>query len=74
MADGFIYSIGGPSGEVHKIDAEGGFGEKIQELFYVPVDEFEATDKSRKALVRMLCRAIIELALRRRHSELVPMV
>ena len=50
--DSFIYSVGGHSGEVHRIHANGGFGVRIQELMYVPPEEFASTDKSRKALVR----------------------
>ncbi|SGY31077.1 BQ5605_C002g01208 [Microbotryum silenes-dioicae] len=46
-----IYSAGGPTGEVHDIDAKtGGFGKKLQELLYVPEEELETTDKTRVAL------------------------
>ncbi|KAK4691747.1 hypothetical protein P7C70_g9278, partial [Phenoliferia sp. Uapishka_3] len=46
-----IYSAGGPTGEVHSIDEKtGGFGEKLQELLYVPKDELESADKTRVAL------------------------
>ena len=45
---------------MHKTNAKGQFGEETHELFYVPVDEFEATDKSRKALVRMHCQVLID--------------
>ena len=54
ITDGFIYSIGGPSGEVHLINADGGFGRRVQELLYVPPKEYALADKSRKAIVRKL--------------------
>lgn len=48
-----IYSAGGPTGEVHEVDAEtGGFGTKLQELLYVPPGELDEADKTRVALVR----------------------
>jgi hypothetical protein len=48
----FVYSAGGPTGEVHAVDqATGGFGDKLQELLYVPEDELATADKTRKALV-----------------------
>ena len=46
------YSVGGPTGEVHLIDPDtGGFGEKLQQVLFVPESELEATDKTRVALV-----------------------
>ncbi|KAF5381738.1 hypothetical protein D9615_005393 [Tricholomella constricta] len=45
------YSAGGPTGEVHFIDPEtGGFGEKLQQILFVPEDELEKADKTRVAL------------------------
>jgi carboxy-cis,cis-muconate cyclase len=47
--------MGGPTGEVHKAPnstSSTGFGEKIQEMVYVPEDELEGWDKTNKALVR----------------------
>ncbi|KAF8066684.1 Lactonase, 7-bladed beta-propeller-domain-containing protein [Lyophyllum atratum] len=45
------YSAGGPTGEVHVIDRlTGGFGEKIQQVLFVPEDELEKADKTRVAL------------------------
>jgi len=47
-----IYSAGGPTGEVHLLDpATGGFGEKTQQILFIPEDELEAADKTRVALV-----------------------
>lgn len=50
--NGYIYSAGGPTGEVHRVDPKtGGFGDKLQELLYVEEDELAKADKTRKALV-----------------------
>lgn len=64
-----IYSIGGPTGEVHAKPCSSssasssaaaaaaaaagttGFGEKVQEVLFVPEDELEGWDKTNKALV-----------------------
>ena len=47
-----IYSMGGPTGEVHVVDPEtGGFGQKVQEVLFVEDEELENADKTRKALV-----------------------
>ncbi|KAL1671195.1 hypothetical protein EV122DRAFT_295602 [Schizophyllum commune] len=47
-----IYSMGGPTGEVHTVDLEtGGFGKKVQEVLFVEDEELENADKTRKALV-----------------------
>ncbi|KAI5886634.1 uncharacterized protein SCHCODRAFT_02642233 [Schizophyllum commune H4-8] len=46
-----IYSMGGPTGEVHTVDPEtGGFGQKVQEVLFVEEGELEKADKTRKAL------------------------
>jgi carboxy-cis,cis-muconate cyclase len=38
---------------VHLVDpSSGGFGEKVQQVLFVPEDELEAADKTRVALVR----------------------
>lgn len=48
-----VYSAGGPTGEVHAIDpTTGGFGEKLQQILFVPEDKLESADKTRVALVR----------------------
>jgi len=45
--------MGGPTGEVHALDARsGGFGDKIQEVLFVPREELAGADKTRVALVR----------------------
>lgn len=47
-----VYSAGGPTGEVHRLDqAIGGLEEKIQQILFVPEGELETADKTRKALV-----------------------
>ncbi|KAF8901201.1 Lactonase, 7-bladed beta-propeller-domain-containing protein [Gymnopilus junonius] len=46
-----VYSVGGPTGESHVIDLQtGGFGEKMQELLFIPEDDLSAADKTRVAL------------------------
>ncbi|KAJ7176569.1 hypothetical protein C8R46DRAFT_1076684 [Mycena filopes] len=47
-----IYSAGGPSAQVHKLPpAETpGIGPHVQEIYFVPQSEWEAADKTRKAL------------------------
>ncbi|KAF8894682.1 hypothetical protein BD779DRAFT_1669152 [Infundibulicybe gibba] len=48
---GYIYSVGGPTGEAHHIDpSTGGFGPKVQEILFVPEGELESADKTRVAL------------------------
>ena len=48
------YSVGGPTGEVHRVDpVTGGLEEKIQQILFVPESELETADKTRKALVRL---------------------
>jgi hypothetical protein len=38
---------------VHYVDAaNGGFGDKVQDILFVPPDELDKVDKTRKALVR----------------------
>jgi carboxy-cis,cis-muconate cyclase len=40
---------------VHAIDpSSGGFGEKVQQILFVPEHELEQADKTRAALVRSL--------------------
>ncbi|KAJ7206456.1 hypothetical protein C8J57DRAFT_1099681 [Mycena rebaudengoi] len=47
-----IYSAGGPSAQVHAInpDPAHGFGKHVQEVLFVKEDEWDAADKTRKAL------------------------
>ncbi|KAF8323312.1 3-carboxy-cis,cis-mucoante lactonizing enzyme [Clavulina sp. PMI_390] len=50
LTDTHTYSIGGPSGEVHALRSDAGYGDKVQEVLYVSPEEFKTTDKTRKAL------------------------
>jgi len=44
--------MGGPTGEVHLVDKNiGGFGQKMQEILFVPESELFQADKTRVALV-----------------------
>ncbi|KAJ3937625.1 MAG: hypothetical protein NXY57DRAFT_980313 [Lentinula lateritia] len=46
-----LYSMGGPTGEVHLLSPQSGsFLEKVQEILFVPPDKLADADKSRKAL------------------------
>lgn len=48
----FIYSTGGPTGEVHRVDENtGGFGVKVEEIIFVEKEDLEKVDKTRAALV-----------------------
>ncbi len=50
----FVYSAGGPTGEVHRIDEiTGGFGDKVQEILFVDKEDLEKADKTRAALVSL---------------------
>lgn len=56
LTNSHIYSIGGPTGEVHAKPDETsttGFGEKVQEVLFVPEGELEGWDKTNKALVSL---------------------
>jgi carboxy-cis,cis-muconate cyclase len=45
--------VGGPTGEIHQIYSEtGGFGNKLQQILFVPEDKLETADKTRVALAR----------------------
>lgn len=49
-----VYSVGGPTGEVHGVDpVTGGLEEKVQQILFVLESELETADKTRKALVRL---------------------
>ncbi|GHJ87651.1 hypothetical protein NliqN6_4053 [Naganishia liquefaciens] len=53
LTNSHIYSIGGPTGEVHarpNASSLTGFGEKLQEVLFVPQDQLEGWDKTNKAL------------------------
>lgn len=51
MNDQILYSVGGPTGEVHRLDKENGsIEEKIQEILFVPQSDVINEDKTRKAL------------------------
>jgi len=44
--------MGGPTGEVDLVDKDtGGFGQKMQEILFVPESELSQADKTRFALV-----------------------
>ncbi|KAF9256248.1 hypothetical protein L218DRAFT_1081450 [Marasmius fiardii PR-910] len=46
-----LYSVGGPTGEVHAVNSShGGFGDKLQQILFVPEDELEDADKTSVAL------------------------
>ncbi|KAA1089429.1 hypothetical protein PGT21_017972 [Puccinia graminis f. sp. tritici] len=48
---GLLFSVGGPTGEVHQLNPEtGAIEEKLHEILFVPKDALVNQDKSRKAL------------------------
>ncbi|KAI9610811.1 hypothetical protein KEM48_004700 [Puccinia striiformis f. sp. tritici PST-130] len=48
---GLLFSVGGPTGEIHQLNSDtGAIEEKLQELLFVPVEALHSEDKSRKAL------------------------
>lgn len=48
--DDLATSAGGPTGEVHKLNEDGSFGEKLQQVAFVDEDQLEKEDKTRVAL------------------------
>jgi hypothetical protein len=48
----YLYSAGGPTGEVHVIDpSSGNVGEKVQQILFPPDEKLEHANKTRVALV-----------------------
>ncbi|KAF8201036.1 hypothetical protein K438DRAFT_1716702 [Mycena galopus ATCC 62051] len=47
-----VYSAGGPSAQVHALPPSDtpGFGRHVQEIYFVPQSDWDAADKTRKAL------------------------
>lgn len=53
----YLYSAGGPTGEIHSLDSQSGaLVDKVQEIIFLKggEEELKAADKTRKALVSML--------------------
>ncbi|EGG10784.1 uncharacterized protein MELLADRAFT_93461 [Melampsora larici-populina 98AG31] len=51
MNDQTLYSVGGPTGELHRLDKDSGLiEEKIQEILFVPPSDLINEDRTRKAL------------------------
>jgi len=47
-----VYSVGGPTGEVHAINASsGGLGREIQQMLFVPENDLGQANKTGAALV-----------------------
>ncbi|USP81092.1 hypothetical protein yc1106_08366 [Curvularia clavata] len=44
-------NIRGSGARINKIDEDGGVGETVQEMFYVPSEEMERVDRTRKAVL-----------------------
>ncbi|KAF9872859.1 Nitrogen assimilation transcription factor nit-4 [Colletotrichum karsti] len=45
------FSAGGPGARVHAINDDGGIGEQVTEMFYVPTQDVPAVDKTRQAVL-----------------------
>jgi carboxy-cis,cis-muconate cyclase len=57
-----LFSVGGPTGEIHRLNPEtGAIEEKLQEILFVPKDALENEDKSRKALVSFSINQAVHL-------------
>lgn len=50
----YAFSAGGPSARIHTITEDGGLGELVDELFYVPEEEMDNVGKTREAVVSFL--------------------
>jgi carboxy-cis,cis-muconate cyclase len=75
----YLYSVGGPTGEVHIINASsGGVGQEVQQVLFVPEDDLEQADKTPGALVSffpIIYLLILELSrVTRGNRPMVPMV
>jgi hypothetical protein len=76
--ENYIYSIGGPTGEVHAApssslnsgsesksgEVDNGFGKKIQQMVYVPEDMLGGWEKTNKALVSQTLQQVINGSVR----------
>lgn len=50
VQDDLATSAGGPTGEVHRLQPDGSFGEKLQQVAFVDEAQLEREDKTRVAL------------------------
>ena len=48
---GFAFSAGRSGARINAIDEDGGIGEMVDEMFYVPEEEMVRVDKTRKGVV-----------------------
>jgi carboxy-cis,cis-muconate cyclase len=49
----YTFSAGGSGARINAIDEDGGIGETVHEMFYVPKEEIPNVDKTRKAVVSL---------------------
>jgi hypothetical protein len=55
-----LFSVGGPTGEVHQLMPEtGAIEEKLQDILFVPKEALDQEDKSHRALVRFFNRFVL---------------
>ncbi|KNZ48897.1 hypothetical protein VP01_533g5 [Puccinia sorghi] len=54
-----LFSVGGPTGEIHRLNPDtGAIEQKLQELLFVPNEALRHEDKSRKALVQLFSQPL----------------
>lgn len=49
----YAFSAGGPTAHIHAISENGGIGEQIDELLFIPEQEIPNVDKTRNAVVSL---------------------
>lgn len=49
----FAYTAGGPGARINALAEDGGIGEEIQEMLYVPKESIDEVDKTRAAVVSL---------------------
>ncbi|KAL4881417.1 Lactonase, 7-bladed beta-propeller-domain-containing protein [Aspergillus karnatakaensis] len=47
----YTYSAGGPSGQIHALDNDGGIGQLTDELYFIPEEDIPSVDKTRAAVL-----------------------
>lgn len=52
----YVFSVGGPGARINAITEDGGIGEKVDEMFFVPQQDVQNVDKTREAVARIIHR------------------
>lgn len=48
----YVFSAGGPGARINAITDDGGIGEQVDEMFFVPEQDIPNVDKTRQAVVK----------------------